>query len=115
MIPLKKIIFFVFFLIISACSSIPKNTQNSCAIFEERYLWYKHSKAAYKKYGAPIHLQLAFIKPKEARFLLQRNVMNYSLRHQSDSHMIGPVWQLLTTQLATHISNTLKVAFTHND
>ena len=35
---------------VTACSSIPKNTQNSCAIFEERYLWYKHSKAAYEKY-----------------------------------------------------------------
>jgi len=52
---------------VTACSSIPKNTQNSCAIFEERYLWYKHSKAAYEKYGAPIHLQLAFIK-KESDF-----------------------------------------------
>ena len=31
---------------ITACSSIPKNTQNSCAIFEERYLWYKHAKAS---------------------------------------------------------------------
>jgi len=55
------------FLILSACSSIPKNTQNSCAIFEERYLWYKHSKASYEKWGAPIHLQLAFVK-KESDF-----------------------------------------------
>ena len=30
-------------------------------------MWYKHSKAAYEKYGAPIHLQLAFIK-KESDF-----------------------------------------------
>ena len=37
MIHLKKIIFFFTFLILTACSSIPKNTQNSCAIFEERY------------------------------------------------------------------------------
>ncbi len=55
------------FLLFLACSSIPKNTQNSCAIFEERYLWYKHAKASYKKWGAPIHLQLAFIK-KESDF-----------------------------------------------
>tara|TARA_B100001564_G_scaffold205059_1_gene172582 strand:+ start:141 stop:695 length:555 start_codon:yes stop_codon:yes gene_type:complete len=52
---------------LSACSSIPKNTQNSCAIFEERYLWYKHAKASYQKWGAPIHLQLAFVK-KESDF-----------------------------------------------
>ena len=36
-------------------------------IFEERYLWYKHSKASYEKWGAPIHLQLAFVK-KESDF-----------------------------------------------
>ena len=51
----------IFFILVS-CSSIPKNTKNSCAIFEERYLWYKHTKASYEKWGAPIHLQLAFIK-----------------------------------------------------
>ena len=52
---------------ITACSSIPKNTQNSCAIFEERYLWYKHARASYKKWGVPIYIQLAFIK-KESDF-----------------------------------------------
>ena len=67
MILLKKIIFFGIFLAIAACSSIPKNTQNSCAIFEERYLWYKHAKASSERWGAPIHLQLAFIK-KESDF-----------------------------------------------
>ena len=62
----KKFIIFIFF-IIASCSSIPKNTQNSCAIFEERYLWYKHAKSSYEKWGAPIHLQLAFVK-KESDF-----------------------------------------------
>ena len=52
---------------LASCSSIPKNTKNSCAIFEERYLWYKHTKASYEKWGAPIHLQLAFVK-KESDF-----------------------------------------------
>ena len=67
MIHFKKNIVFTILIILSACSSIPKNTQNSCAIFEERYLWYKHAKASYKKWGAPIHLQLAFVK-KESDF-----------------------------------------------
>jgi len=52
---------------LASCSSIPKNTKNSCAIFEERYLWYKYTKATYEKWGAPIHLQLAFVK-KESDF-----------------------------------------------
>ena len=67
MILLKKRLFIIIFFLLSACSSIPKNTQNSCAIFEERYLWYKHAKASYEKWGAPIHLQLAFVK-KESDF-----------------------------------------------
>ena len=58
----KKIIFLILFLIISACSSIPKNTSNSCAIFSERYLWYKHTKKTEQKWGTPIYLQLAIIK-----------------------------------------------------
>ena len=63
----KTNLYLLILLFITACSSIPKNTQNSCAIFEERYLWYKHAKASYKKWGAPIHIQLAFIK-KESDF-----------------------------------------------
>jgi hypothetical protein len=60
----KNLLVSIFFIFI-ACSSIPKNTQNSCAIFEERYLWYKHSKASYEKWGVPIHIQLAFVKKRK--------------------------------------------------
>ena len=49
-------------LLISACSSVPKNTSNSCSIFNERYLWYKYTKKTEKKWGTPIHVQLAIIK-----------------------------------------------------
>ena len=60
----KKLNFFLILLIffISACSSIPKNTSDSCSIFDERYLWYKHVKKTEKKWGTPIHIQLAIIK-----------------------------------------------------
>ena len=58
----KKIFFIAFLLLVSACSSIPKNTSNSCEIFNERYLWYKHSKKVEEKWGTPIHIQLAIIK-----------------------------------------------------
>ena len=50
------------FFLISACSSIPSNTSNSCTIFDERYLWYKHAKKSEQKWGTPIYLQLAIIK-----------------------------------------------------
>ena len=49
-------------LLISACSSIPQNTSNSCSIFNERYLWYKHAKKTEVKWGTPIYVQLAIIK-----------------------------------------------------
>ena len=50
------------FFLISACSSIPSNTSDSCSIFNERYLWYKHAKKSEQKWGTPIYLQLAIIK-----------------------------------------------------
>ena len=56
-----KSLILIFFLI-SACSSIPKNTSNSCSIFDERYLWYKHAKKTEQKWGTPIYIQLAIIK-----------------------------------------------------
>ena len=57
----NKILFLIFFLLVG-CSSIPSNTSNSCSIFNERYLWYKHAKKVEKKWGTPIYIQLAIIK-----------------------------------------------------
>ena len=62
MIRSKKLIVLISFLFISACSSVPKNTANSCSIFSERYFWYKHAKKTEKKWGTPVYLQLAIIK-----------------------------------------------------
>jgi len=62
---MNKIInpFLVFLILfVSACSSVPRNTFNSCSIFNERYLWYKHTKKTKEKWGTPIHVQLAIIK-----------------------------------------------------
>ncbi len=63
----KTNFYLLIFLLVVGCSSVPKNTKNSCDIFNERYFWYKHSKAAYQKWGVPIYIQLAFIK-KESNF-----------------------------------------------
>ena len=51
----------IFFTLLS-CSSIPKNTSDSCSIFSERYFWYKYTKNTEAKWGTPINLQLAIIK-----------------------------------------------------
>ncbi len=55
-------IFLFFFLFLFACSSTIKNSSNACSIFSEKYLWYKYAKRTEKKWGTPIHLQLAFIR-----------------------------------------------------
>ena len=59
---LKNKLLILFFFLIAGCSSIPTNTANSCSIFNERYLWYKHTKKVEQKWGTPIYLQLAIIK-----------------------------------------------------
>ena len=59
---IKNKLFIIFFFLISSCSSIPSNTSNSCLIFNERYLWYKHTKRVEQKWGTPIYVQLAIIK-----------------------------------------------------
>tara|TARA_B100001029_G_scaffold9704_1_gene6723 strand:- start:2063 stop:2656 length:594 start_codon:yes stop_codon:yes gene_type:complete len=59
---IRNKLFLLFFILISACSSIPKNTADGCSIFSERYLWYKHAKKTERKWGTPISLQLAIIK-----------------------------------------------------
>ena len=58
----KLKILLLLILVLSSCSSIPANTANSCSIFNERYLWYKHAIKSEQKWGTPIYLQLAIIK-----------------------------------------------------
>ena len=44
----KKYFLFFLFFILMGCSSVPKNTVNACAIFDEKYLWYKFAKSTEK-------------------------------------------------------------------
>ena len=62
-----KFLYFLIFSLLTSCSSIPKNTKNACSIFSEHYLWYKHVKVSSEKYGAPVHVILAFVN-KESGF-----------------------------------------------
>ncbi len=58
----KKIYLLFIFIFTYSCASIPKNTADSCSIFSEKYLWFKHAQKTEKKWGTPISLQLAIIK-----------------------------------------------------
>jgi hypothetical protein len=62
-----KLLYFVIFSLLAACGTTLKNTQDACNIFSERYFWYKYAKNSSEKYGAPIHIILAFVK-KESDF-----------------------------------------------
>ena len=68
---LKKFFYFFPFFVLS-CSSVPKNTVNACAIFNEKYLWYKFAKATERKWGAPIELQMAIIRKESGYDWLAR-------------------------------------------
>ncbi|MDA9105368.1 lytic transglycosylase [Candidatus Pelagibacter sp.] len=59
---LRNYFLILLIILIAGCSSIPQNTSNSCSIFNERYLWYKHTKKTEQKWGTPIYIQLAIIK-----------------------------------------------------
>ena len=52
----NKLYLFIILILVSSCSSIPKNTADGCSIFSERYLWYKHAKKSEQKWGTPIYL-----------------------------------------------------------
>ena len=67
MIIIKNSFLLLIFILILNCSSAPSNISNSCSIFNEKYLWFKHVKKAEKKWGTPIYLQLAIIK-MESKF-----------------------------------------------
>jgi hypothetical protein len=58
----------VVLLLLSACATTPPtNLNNSCAIFREKSHWYEYANDSYKKWGVPVHVQLAIIW-QESRF-----------------------------------------------
>jgi len=60
---LKRTIIVALLLALAGCStSPPRNINSSCDIFKEKSGWYKATRAAKKRYGTPIHVQLAIIK-----------------------------------------------------
>lgn len=45
-----------------ACVSAPSDVENICAIFEEKARWYEDAKKSEKRWGTPVHVQLAIIR-----------------------------------------------------
>ena len=63
----RNFIYFIVFLFLASCSSVPKYPQNACKIFSEKYTYLKYSRAASKKWNVPISSILAVIN-KESGF-----------------------------------------------
>jgi len=48
---------------ISSCSNKkPRDTGNLCSIFSQKSRWHKHVKKSTKKWGTPVHVQMAILK-----------------------------------------------------
>ncbi|MBA1337755.1 MAG: hypothetical protein FD545_000339 [Pelagibacterales bacterium] len=103
----KSLLYLFIYLFISACSSIPKYPQNACKIFGENYLWYKSVKKSSEKYGAPIHIILAFVnkesgfnrwaKPKRTKLF---KIVPYKRPSSSFgySQAVNKTWELYKTE-----------------
>ena len=114
----KNLIYFIIFLFIASCSSIPKYPQNACKIFGENYLWYKSIKKSSEIYGAPIHIILAFVnkesgfnrwaKPKRTRLF---KIVPYKRPSSSFgySQAVKKTWELYKTE--TNNSLALRTRF----
>lgn len=56
-------------LLVTGCaSSPPSDINNLCSIFDEKSDWYKATQASYKKWGVPVHVQMA-IMHQESSFV----------------------------------------------
>jgi len=59
---------YVFLLSLAACAGgPPKHLNDGCAIFQEKDDWYEYANDSFKKWGVPVHVQLAIIY-QESRF-----------------------------------------------
>lgn len=53
--------------LVAACATRPpQNVENVCAIFEEKPRWYKDAKKSEKRWGTPIHVQMAIIRQESS-------------------------------------------------
>ncbi|HXH72579.1 MAG TPA: transglycosylase SLT domain-containing protein [Mariprofundaceae bacterium] len=58
-------------LLLSSCATTPpRHLEDGCAIFKEKDGWYEDANDSFKKWGVPVHVQLAIIY-QESRFRSQ--------------------------------------------
>jgi hypothetical protein len=109
----NSIIYLIVLFFITSCSSVPKYPQNACKIFGENYLWYKSIKKSSDRYGAPIHIILAFVS-KESGFNRwakpKRNKLFKIIPYKRPSSSYGysqavkKTWELYKTETANPLA-----------
>jgi hypothetical protein len=54
-------------LVVSACGTAPPaNVENICSILDEKPRWYRAAKKSEKRWGTPIHVQMAIIRQESS-------------------------------------------------
>ncbi len=57
---------YVLIFIASCSNKKPRNINDVCEIFDQKHRWYKHAKKSEKKWGTPIHVQMAILHQESA-------------------------------------------------
>jgi hypothetical protein len=66
---MKKCLMLFSLMLLASCTAVPpKNADNLCATFKENEDWYEDAKESYKKWGIPVHVQMA-IMHQESHFV----------------------------------------------
>ncbi len=62
LLPLVTCLLVLSYLLLSACAhKTPVNALNICSVFDQKSRWSKHAQASVKKWGTPIHVQMAIL------------------------------------------------------
>lgn len=65
--------------LVSGCASLPSEPDNICSIFREKPHWYKASKAATKRWGAPVYMPMAIMYQESSFNAKAKPPMRYFL------------------------------------
>jgi len=66
---MKKHLILLLLVTLTDCTALPpKNSENICSTFREKDDWYEDAKNSFKKWGVPIHIQMA-IMHQESHFV----------------------------------------------
>jgi hypothetical protein len=76
--------FLLAFLLAGCSTSPPKTVENACTIFEEKDDWYDATRAAERKWGTPIQVQLAIIR--------QESSFRHDAKPPRDTLLGIPMW-----------------------